>query len=267
MASRIIILLSDIHVGRGPGELERMRRLVSFIGSRRPGLPVLITGDLTDSGTLGQFTLARAELDRLAATNPVLTVPGNHDYGWKGNFFNEDSWNNWVKVLSQPLGWPKPPVPWMGPAFEPKGLEGLGVWEDGPVVYLGIDSGDPEDKEVSARGYISQNLATALAALLDKYKNKTRVALLHHHPFTEGLFTALHGSERLLAAVGNRCEVLLFGHEHAYGLWRDSYGVPLIVSSHKSTNLFSGEHMAVTMIEISNAGTAGAAFRHWLEVV
>jgi len=148
----------------------------------------------------------------------------------------------------------------------PEGVDGLGIWEDGPCIYFGIDSGDPNDEQISARGYISRGLAHALQEHLKKHADKTRVALLHHHPFTHGFFTELAGSERLMSALDGNCELLLFGHDHNYGIWRDRNSIPLTVASHKSTDCLSGDCLMFTVIEIENAGTPGAAFHHRIEV-
>jgi len=235
-----------------------------------PKVPILITGDLTDSATEGQLNKTRELLDELALTNPILAVPGNHDYAWKGNILRDDGWENWVKYLGSPLGWDKEQVHWMGIDHEPEGVDGLGIWKDGPFVYFGIDSGDPDDKKVSARGYISKKLATALKESLEKYDGKTRIAFLHHHPFTDGffsrLFTGLDGSRRLMNALNGNCEILLFGHEHEYGIWWKKRGVPLIVSSHKSTDPF-GDCLTITIIDIADPGTPNVSFRHRLEMI
>jgi len=143
----------------------------------------------------------------------------------------------------------------------------LGVWKDGPCVYFGIDSGDPKDKQISARGYISKKLADALKESLEKYAGKTRIAFLHHHPFTEGFFTKLYGSTRLLDSLKDNCELLLFGHHHEYGMWWTKRGIPLIVSSHKSTDTMSGDCLMITVIDIENVGTPDVLFRHRIEVV
>jgi 3',5'-cyclic AMP phosphodiesterase CpdA len=197
-------------------------------------------------------------------------VPGNHDYAWKGNVWQSDAWRHWVKYLGSPLGWPQMGVPWMGVEYEPEGIDGLGVWKDGKCVYFGIDSGDPNNKQRMARGYISKKLAGALAQSLRKYAGKTRIAILHHHPFTTGLdaiFKGLHGSARLVKALKDNCEVLLFGHQHEYGIWWGKNTVPLTVSSHKVTRKFSGDCLAITIIEIDKPGTPNVSFRHRLEVL
>jgi 3',5'-cyclic AMP phosphodiesterase CpdA len=267
MSRKTIIHLSDLHISRRPKEGSQARKIIKAISLSWPGTPVLITGDIVNSATERQFKEARSLLDGLARTNPVLMVPGNHDYAWKGSILRSDGWDNWVETLGTPLGWGRSDFPWMGVDHDPVGVDGLGVVKNGPCVYFGLDSGDPDDKEISARGYISKTLADALNACLLRYVGKTRVVFLHHHPFTEGVFTKLHGSQRLLNATRDNCELLLFGHKHDYGIWWDSRGIPLIVSSHKSTNWVSGKCLMITMIDICRPGTSNVSFRHRLEVV
>ncbi len=268
MATKSIIHLSDLHIGRGTKGNRRATAVLRSIAQAYPGIPVLITGDLTDSATKRQFRSVRDRLDVLARTNPVLVVPGNHDYAWKGIVFREGSWQEWVKYLGTPLGWVKPPTPWMEPTNEPVGIDGVGVWKDGPVVYFGVDSGDPTNHEHTSRGWISPKLAKGLKTALKRYENKTRIVLVHHHPFIHGKFMKMAGAKRFMDVLNNNCELLLFGHKHQYGLWRQRDTIPLVVASHKSTNLLlSSNLMAITMIEIKKAGTADVSFTHRLEVL
>lgn len=249
MHEKIIIHLSDFHVGRKSKELEHTNKIFDWIAKQLPNTPVLITGDLVDSAIKKQFKLMRESLEILSQTNPILMVPGNHDYAWKGNILRDDGWENWVKYLGSPLGWGRDEISWMGVNHEPEGVDGLGVWVDGPYVYFGIDSGDPKDKQISARGYISNKLCDALSDVLSYYSDKIRVVFLHHHPFDDWFFTKLHGAEKLMATLEGNCEVLFFGHEHQYGLWL-SKNIPLIVSSHKSTNFLSGDCLGITVVTI-----------------
>jgi predicted phosphodiesterase len=267
MASKTIIQLSDLHVGLRRKENERTKLLFEHIARSYAGATVMITGDLTDSAETRQLKKTRELLDRLALTNPVLVVPGNHDYAWKGNLLRAKGWENWIMYLGSPLGWGRAEVPWMTVDYEPKGIDGLGVWKDRSCVYFGVDSGDPADRQISARGYISEKLAKALKDSLLKYTGKTRIVFLHHHPFTEGFFTRLHGSRRLLSSLNNNCELLLFGHNHEYGMWSDKHGVPKIVASQKSTDTVSGNCMMITIMDIRGAGSSKAVIRHRIEVV
>ncbi len=267
MALRTLIHVSDLHIGLGRKEAERTGKLFAEIAKMHPRVPVMITGDLTDSAEEEQFITARRFLDDLAKTNPILAVPGNHDYAWKGNILREDGWENWVKYLGSPLGWSAEPRPWMEKDHKPVGISGLGIWEDGDCAYFGVDSGDPEDKEISARGYVSEKLSQALKASLAEYKNRTRIVLLHHHPFTHGFFTELVRAKRLMDALKDNCELLLFGHDHHYGIWWNREEFRLAVASHKSTDCVSGECLMMTLIEIDEAGTGNCRFDHRLKVI
>jgi predicted phosphodiesterase len=262
---KTIICISDLHIGVRKKESNYTQRMFGKISESYPGIPILITGDLTNSATLRQFRKARRLLDNLAQTNPILAVPGNHDYAWKGSIPKPTGRQLWAEYLGSPLGWQRKPVPWMGVNNEPKGIEGLGVWKDGPLVYFGIDSGINKNKEISARGFISPPVADALFSSLKKYAGKTRIVFLHHHPFNKRFFTRLHGSRMLLETLENNCELLLFGHKHKYGIWWKSRGVPLIVSSHKSTKALSGDCLMVTIIDIHKPGTTDVSFCHRLE--
>jgi 3',5'-cyclic AMP phosphodiesterase CpdA len=207
-------------------------------------------------------------LDGLAETNPVLVVPGNHDYAWKGIAWLEPRWQEWNKYLGSPLGWEEPPTPWMQSSHEPIGFDGVGVWKDGPFVYFGVDSGDPENVVRTARGWISRELVENLTAALKKYEGKTRVVFVHHHPFMHKQEMKMVGAQRFLQAVKNNCELLLFGHKHHYGLWKNRDGVPLTIASHRTTNrLIDRKFLAITVIELQNAGQSKMSFDHRLDLV
>ena len=268
MATKSIIHLSDIHIGKGSKVNRRAETIVREIAKSYAGLPVLITGDLTDSATKGQFKKTRRLLDRLAKTNPVLMVPGNHDYAWHGVILRKGSWQEWLKYLGTPLGWGAPDTPWMEPSHEPMGVDGVGVWKDGSIVYFGVDSGDPNDEVHTSRGWISPQLAQGLETALRESQGKTRIVFVHHHPFIHGRFMKMVGANRFMDAIKNNCELLLFGHKHEYGIWWQRDMIPLTVASHKSTNLLlSGDCMAITLIEIKKAGTSEVSFCHRLAVL
>jgi 3',5'-cyclic AMP phosphodiesterase CpdA len=229
---------------------------------------VLITGDITDSGTTGEFKKARNFLDKLAKTNPILMVPGNHDYAWKGIVWHKDKWKDWLKYLGTPLGWASPPTSWLEPTHEPEGVDGLGVWKDGSIVFVGVDSGDPKDHEKTARGWISPQLAAGLSATLDKYQGYIRIVLVHHHPFMHGGHMKMVGADRFRNAARGNCELLLFGHKHDYGLWKLKDEIPLTVASHKTSNkLIDREYSAITVIEINDAGELHFGLDHKLDLV
>lgn len=264
-----IIHLSDLHVGRDRNVVEKIKRIFEGVAASYPGVPVLITGDLTDSASKHQFRTTRELLDGLAQTNPILAVPGNHDYAWKGIVaqFRPDAWKNWLKYLGSPLGWGRPEVPWLEKGHTPAGVDGLGIWEHENTVFFGVDSGDPKDKVKTSCGFISDTLASALTQELANREGKTRIVMLHHHPFVHSTHLKLVGAERFKAAVSGNCELLLFGHKHDCGLWRNRDSIPLTVASHRTTNRISGKCLAFTVIRIDDTGATSRPTDHWLEVL
>ncbi len=264
-----IIHLSDLHVQKNKDRDNRLKAVFRRIAESYPGVPVLITGDLTDSASKGQFRKTRELLNSLAQTNPILAVPGNHDYAWRGIVaqFRPDAWKNWIKYLGSPLGWDRPHVPWLEEGHTPARVDGLGIWEYENTVFFGVDSGDPNDKVKTSCGYISGTLASALAQELKNRTNKIRIVMLHHHPFDHSKHLRLVGATRFTAAVSGNCEILLFGHKHDYGLWRNRDSVPLTVSSHRTTNRISGKCLAFTVIQYDDTGTRPSPADHSLEVV
>ncbi|RLE36527.1 MAG: hypothetical protein DRJ61_00565 [Acidobacteria bacterium] len=264
-----IIHLSDLHVQKNKDRDNRLKAVFRRIAESYSGVPVLITGDLTDSASKGQFQKTRAFLDDLALTNPILTVPGNHDYAWRGVFaeFRPNAWKNWIKYLGSPLGWGRPEAPWLEKGHTPARVDGLGIWEYGNTVFFGVDSGDPKDKVKTSCGYISETLASALSQELVNRSGKTRIVMLHHHPFSHSTHLKLYGAGKFKAAVSGNCELLLFGHKHDYGLWRNRNSIPLTVASHKTTNRISGKCLAFTVIHLDDTGTPPGPADHSLEVV
>jgi len=69
------IHLSDLHFGRYVSQ-EKLRSLAEDITSHAPEL-IVITGDLTDRGSLSQFRWARDFLKSLGI--PFISVPGNRE--------------------------------------------------------------------------------------------------------------------------------------------------------------------------------------------
>jgi len=207
MAKYTLILLSDLHIGRSEKELNNTNKIVKSIGKSYEGIPVIITGDLTQSATKGQFKMMRDILRKLAKTNPILTAPGNHDYAWYGIIMRSNGWKNWVKYLSSPLGWGVGQYYWMGKDYEPEGIEGLGVLKHKSCVYFGIDSGDPKDKEACARGYISTKLADALKNSLKKYHESFIFTFINFSIYNFNNFIRVTGKRKIMC---NKYYSLLF---------------------------------------------------------
>ena len=122
---------------------------------------------------------------------------------------------------------------------------------------VGIDSGDPNDKVHTAKGFISPGLANALTKRLKADTAKVRIAMVHHHPLTwKKWFSGLEGRDYLIRALAGRCDVLLFGHHHEVGIFHDIDGIPLMCASHKSTHYLSGECLMYGLLTVRTAPNA-----------
>jgi Icc protein len=72
----LIAHVSDIHLDNGPRAAERTARVLAHLDRlRQPPDAVLITGDLADHGTEGEYE----ELRMLLGDRRALLCPGNHD--------------------------------------------------------------------------------------------------------------------------------------------------------------------------------------------
>ena len=73
------VWLSDTHVGSPTGAAD-LRASVRDINSLTGFSFVIISGDVTEFGSHGQFLLAKSILDELHL--PCHVIPGNHDCKW-----------------------------------------------------------------------------------------------------------------------------------------------------------------------------------------
>lgn len=261
MSKKTIIHLSDLHIGRGMNETSLTTTIFNRIKEDYEGTPVLITGDLTNAGSKKQYQDTSSLLENLRETNPALIVPGNHDCSWGafGSYYSPIARGNWDTYLGPPSQWCGNGVKWQG-----KAVDGLDVWEDGPVAYFGIDSCIKKSwwNLYILNGCISDGLANILKVSLQAYKGKTRIVFLHHHPITKAPdFIALDGVEKLWEALKDNCELLLCGHMHIYGDWQGEHGIPLIISSHKSDDFIDSKLQIIT-VDILNPGTPNVSIVH-----
>lgn len=264
MAQTTIIHLSDLHIGKGTGEKIHLSRIADKIKTDYQGARVIITGDLTNASSKKQFRHVCELLETLPPENPVLVVPGNHDcaVGPFGSCYSPVARRNYRNYFGSPSEWTGSGVEWQS-----KIVDGLDVWVDDLVVYCGVDSCIPKScwNLIITNGLMSEELADNLKATLDAHHARTRVVFLHHHPFAlVPDFVALDGKERLLAALQNRCELLLFGHRHRHHTWERENGILLSIASRKSTAKKEGI-VLVPIITITHSEGPAVSF-HYSEV-
>lgn len=140
---------------------------------------VLVSGDLTDHGTVEEYRLLRRELDRLKA--PVYVIPGNHDdrETLRAAFFDHR-----YLPAEGPLHW---------------------AVDLGPFRLIGLDSMVPGE----SHGLLGEAGRAWLDAALSDSDRPTMVAI-HHPPFPTGLW----GMDQIGCQDGAAMGVVLAGHPH-----------------------------------------------------
>jgi 3',5'-cyclic AMP phosphodiesterase CpdA len=165
---------------------------------------VVITGDLTETGSDGQFS-AFADVLSASGIDPkrISLVPGNHDaYTAEGA---------WLRALEGPLA-----------AYAESSARTPGqIVDRGDVVLLPVDTSRFQSVALSG-GHLSDETAQALHARLEDSSLRERAVLIvmHHPPFSHAgrlwqYIDGLRGAPRLLDLLTRHPRVhLLHGHMH-----------------------------------------------------
>lgn len=181
--------ISDLHVGSVHFVPNLMNRVITELNELKPDL-IVCTGDITDSGLIGEYKTAKAYLEQFQSR--VVSVPGNHD--------------------SKNVGWVH---------FEE--LIGPRHWKvnlGGDVIVVGADSSEPDLNE----GQIGRE---RYPWIIDQFSEPARLRIYAHHHHLMPVPGA--GRERsIVADAGDLLEVLirsgvnlaLTGHKHVPWVWR-----------------------------------------------
>lgn len=188
---RRIIHISDLHFGTEESDI--VEGLLEDI-ARHPAHLLAVSGDLTQRARRGQFSAAKAFLNRIAL--PKLIVPGNHDIP----LYN---------VLAR-FGWPLHGYRrWVADDLLPR-------FQDGEIAVAGVNTARSNRWK---DGRISAEQIEGLRQHFSAQPAGVSKVLIAHHPFippekdaratlVEGTAAAL----RVLEACG--CHLILAGHLH-----------------------------------------------------
>lgn len=181
--------LSDTHFDLSARNTERVEAVMGYLADlpRRPDV-ILVTGDITDSGTPEQYAQARLAL---RADIPLYLLPGNHD----------DRANFRTALLDEPAS--TTPI--------------NSVHRVGALTVIMLDSSIPGEPA----GYLGEDTFDWLRATLAAAPDGPILVALHHPP--KHVFSpvvdviALADPGRLAAVVAGdpRIVGILTGHAHA----------------------------------------------------
>jgi len=176
--------------------------LVDHLVTLAPDL-VLITGDLTAQALDSEFAVARAALQPVIDTTPMLVIPGNHDLYTAGAQRDDRIGKHFADVLHRD-----------GP------IHRLDV---GKVTVLGLDPNRPT--YFVASGVVPDDQLEALAtALADPTLDERFVVLALHYPIVDRRNEIYDGRQHgllnaralldVLKAAPKRPDMVVHGHRH-----------------------------------------------------
>ena len=184
-----IVQLSDIHVGsqfRG----KIFENVIDEVNALKPDI-VVITGDLTNEGLIGEYEKCKDLVSKLNV-DKIISISGNHDYRNTGYLvFKKYFPFQTINELS----------------------------DDVVLVTLGTARPDRNEGEVGYR----QTLW--LERTMKKYEDKTTILAMHHHligiPDTGSeRVTILDAGDVLRTILDTKVDLVLCGHKHRPWIWR-----------------------------------------------
>jgi hypothetical protein len=200
--------VSDLHyhcVGSNK-EADSLIGKISAVSG--PGDHLLVTGDVTDDGVAEQYRNAGKSLSRVGCKK--IACPGNHDYGFLGALYLDESAEYFDHSFLSSIGWTNKGFLDKMPVVDEL-TDGRGT----NLLLVGLNS-NLETDEISdfARGQIGDEQLAALIGILDnaKYVSWHKMVYMHHRPEKCIWFLELIDAEKLLSVLGDRVDVLAYGH-------------------------------------------------------
>jgi 3',5'-cyclic AMP phosphodiesterase CpdA len=186
---------------------------------------LVITGDLTQNGSLQEFEEAKEWIDRIDCKNKVV-VPGNHDSRNVGYLLFEDLFKARFSCCSF----------------------------DG-VTVVGVDSSQPDIDD----GHIGREMYGWITENFDLKESDIRVFALHHHlipvPMT-GREEEIPVDSGDVLELLDRCgvDIVLCGHRHVPWIWKLNDMFVVNAGTACSNKIKARTTQCYNLIEIKNAG-------------
>ena len=246
-----ILHTSDLHFGR-PAVAGQLDSLKGCIAELAPDA-VAVSGDLTQRCTTSEFIKARAYLDEIRKTAPVIVIPGNHDIRWIGavarnfNFgqtAHDFKYSKYARHIS----------PDLNPALEVPGAVIAGC-----NTAHGISRGSltRRFRDLGVIGHVNKrDLQKVEKAFENADPEAARVVMIHHNPI-RGAASGRHGlantKQALSAFAALGAEVILCGHDHQEAVHTVEASTPGLVISTAGTisnRLRAGRPSSFNLVEI-----------------
>ena len=214
---------------------------------------VAVSGDLTQQCATSEFIKARAYLDEIRKTAPVIVIPGNHDIRWIGavarnfNFgqtAHDFKYSRYARHIS----------PDLNPALEVPGAVIAGC-----NTAHGISRGSltRRFRDLGVIGHVNKrDLQKVEKAFENADPEAARVVMIHHNPI-RGAASGRHGlantKQALSAFASLGAELVLCGHDHQEAVHAVEESTPGLVISTAGTisnRLRAGRPSSFNLVEI-----------------
>jgi hypothetical protein len=210
-----LLHVSDLHLGKNAYMNGAAKSLLKAVSERYPfagkeNTYLLVTGDFTDHGKNSEYDLAGQALSPFR--DRVFVTPGNHDYGsWFGTDYNEDKAKHFDTPFASDLGFKHT-------FFDKKVfVRELQDQAGHTLLMIGLNSCAKVGTEDGAQGEIGEDQRNELAGILERYDaNIPKILFLHHIPNKDAAYPwlmTLKDWKELMAVVGDKVDVLAFGHQ------------------------------------------------------
>lgn len=209
--------ISDLHIHRSGN--SAVAKVLTFIRKNYQDHRLIVTGDVTDNGSAKEYLEAK----RLLAMFPYYyACPGNHDYGFKGNYYSKSAARRFDSFFGTSYyGWNRPKIDY--------------IEQDGTkVVLIGLDSNlETKHPFDFAQGKIGLWQRFWLGQALRKYANAAKIVYFHHHLFWTNPLLTLKDKQKVMRLLYGQAEVVCFGHQHHSEIWEAAEKPWFILSAGK----------------------------------
>ena len=192
--------ISDLHIGSSPEHSFALQQICDAILASDIGT-VVVTGDITNRGSIAEFEVFSTITSRLRAERNVILLPGNHDRS-RANISTTMMNDERVNLVSN---------------------DGIAVLRIDTTLWYNRVT-------FASHGNISKSMLASVDQLLTQIPEETFVIIaLHHHPlplpaeilieyisswFSLPFAEHLSYGSRLLEKIKGRCDLVLHGHRH-----------------------------------------------------
>lgn len=224
------IHLSDLHFHRKEKDNVEVDKTLDFIRQNYSDHYVIITGDVVNDGHEDQYEQASKSIRPFLGR--VFLCPGNHDFGFAGNFYDKKFAKRFDEYLMKPFH--------QNGTFSNVSKPVINTLKENndQIMLIALDTNLETDIPFDfACGEVGDEQLSALNSALTKpdSTNWTKILFFHHHPFIRSDFTMeLKDAKKLKNVIKNKVDVVLFGHKHDADMWVNRMGIQYMLASNNS---------------------------------